>query len=356
MPVIRVLLGDNEVHRCSFDKDILSIGRSRDNDVVIENLAVSRNHARLRRTEEGTYVVSDLNSANGTFLNGVQITKSQIKHGDEIAIGKYRLLFEDQPIADAEMIGDAFGADRTIIVEQAPTARLLVVKGKQKDHVFRIEKYETTLGRGPDNDIRIHDWFASKRHAMILRQGAKFFIKDTGSWKGTYLNGQRVKEAPLMTSEEIKIGTTVLRFYIPRDDESKRLIATPAPTRDLEKPKAALEAPGGLPASTGAPSLAAPAPQQEPSDGVPPPSAAEATAEAYATPLELTPPGIEDESPTRPPIAETSEPAGPPPEPMDPRKREHEIRMWERALQNRSEVVRKEAAKMLKKLTGKDYA
>ncbi|MCD6385058.1 FHA domain-containing protein, partial [Candidatus Sumerlaeota bacterium] len=90
MTEIIVKLGDNVVHKYFFDKDILNIGRARDNDIVIENLAVSRNHARIRRVE-GKYILTDLNSANGTFVNGVRITKTEIMHNDVITIGKHNL-------------------------------------------------------------------------------------------------------------------------------------------------------------------------------------------------------------------------------------------------------------------------
>lgn len=76
MPEIVVSLGDNVVHKYFFEKDVLSIGRGRDNDIVIENLAVSRNHSRIKR-QNGKYVLIDLNSANGTYVNGVKITKTE---------------------------------------------------------------------------------------------------------------------------------------------------------------------------------------------------------------------------------------------------------------------------------------
>ena len=81
MPELTLKLGDSVIERYVFDKDVVSLGRSRDNDIVVENLAVSRNHARVKR-QSGKFVLTDLNSANGTYVNGVRISKTEIVDGD----------------------------------------------------------------------------------------------------------------------------------------------------------------------------------------------------------------------------------------------------------------------------------
>jgi len=155
MPEIIVKLGDNVVYRYSFDKDIISVGRSRDNDIVIENLSVSRNHARIRN-QDGKYILTDLNSANGTLVNGMRVTKTEIQDEDVITIGKHTLEFLTKALTEEQVISDAFGSDRTMIVDKAPTGCLMVIKGKQKEQEFKINKYETYIGRASNNDIRLH--------------------------------------------------------------------------------------------------------------------------------------------------------------------------------------------------------
>ena len=76
MQWITVKLGDTVVQQHPIEKDVISIGRARDNEIVIENLSVSRNHARIRREGE-SFAIADLNSANGTFVNGVKISGKQ---------------------------------------------------------------------------------------------------------------------------------------------------------------------------------------------------------------------------------------------------------------------------------------
>jgi hypothetical protein len=73
--------------------DRLTIGRSRDSDIFLEDLAVSRLHATVYREPTGLYVVRDENSANGTTVNGQRITEQPLEEGDEIGLGQTILTF-----------------------------------------------------------------------------------------------------------------------------------------------------------------------------------------------------------------------------------------------------------------------
>lgn len=218
MPELVVKLGDNIVHKYYFDKDIISVGRSRDNDVVIENLSISRNHCRIR-LEGNSYILSDLNSANGTFVNGVKMSKTELFDKDVVSIGKHNIEFINTPLSDEQLISDVFGADKTMVLDKTPSICLIVTKGKQKNQEFKITNYETYIGRSTENDISIHDWFVSKRHAKIIRHGSAYFIKDLGSWKGTHINGKVIKECQLNDDDEIQLGSSKLKVKIIKDDE-----------------------------------------------------------------------------------------------------------------------------------------
>ncbi|HRR99366.1 MAG TPA: FHA domain-containing protein [Candidatus Sumerlaeia bacterium] len=213
MPEMIVKLGDKVVQKYFFDKEVMSIGRARDNDIVIENLSVSRNHARVRQSE-GKYILTDLNSANGTFVNNVRINKIELQDNDTITIGKHTIQFMNKKLSDEQLITDAFGAERTMIVDRTPAARLIIDKGKQKDQEFRIAKEETYIGRATDNEICLHDWFVSKKHALILRQGQNYFLRDLKSWRGSMLNGKFTREAPLKDGDTLQFGSTVMIFKL----------------------------------------------------------------------------------------------------------------------------------------------
>jgi hypothetical protein len=76
---------------------VLRIGRADDNDVVLADLRVSRRHAELRRSPGGEYEIADLDSYNGTFLNGQRITRAVVTEADDIGIGlaSFRLVGDE---------------------------------------------------------------------------------------------------------------------------------------------------------------------------------------------------------------------------------------------------------------------
>lgn len=77
------------------DRDRVTVGKSDDNDVVLDDATVSRLHAVLEQFPAG-WCVTDLGSANGTFLNGERIWAQQrLRHGDEVRVGRTRLLFRN---------------------------------------------------------------------------------------------------------------------------------------------------------------------------------------------------------------------------------------------------------------------
>ena len=86
---ITLELKDTILDTFKIDKDEITIGRNSANDITINNLAVSDRHARIVRDQSG-YFVEDLNSTNGTFVNGRKINRIGIGGHQEITIGSYR--------------------------------------------------------------------------------------------------------------------------------------------------------------------------------------------------------------------------------------------------------------------------
>ncbi len=90
MLTILLKFNDKILKTIESDKNEIVIGRNAENDIVIENLAVSKQHARIVK-QDGTYYVEDLNSTNGTYLNKIRITKNDLNNNDIIIIGKHSL-------------------------------------------------------------------------------------------------------------------------------------------------------------------------------------------------------------------------------------------------------------------------
>lgn len=71
----------------------LSLGRDTANQIMIGDSAVSRKHCAISEVSPGVYEISDLESHNGTFVNGVQINRTSIRHGDRIRVGTSEFVF-----------------------------------------------------------------------------------------------------------------------------------------------------------------------------------------------------------------------------------------------------------------------
>ncbi len=78
------------------DKDVTTAGRHPESDIFLDDITVSRKHAELRRSE-GKFSVHDLGSLNGTYVNRQQVDDTQLANGDEIQIGKFKLVFFTAP-------------------------------------------------------------------------------------------------------------------------------------------------------------------------------------------------------------------------------------------------------------------
>ena len=87
-----VLRGPNAGSRFLLDTDIVTAGRHPDSDIFLDDITVSRRHAELRRTSGG-FAVRDVGSLNGTYVNRDRIDSVGLSNGDEVQVGKYRLVY-----------------------------------------------------------------------------------------------------------------------------------------------------------------------------------------------------------------------------------------------------------------------
>lgn len=91
--------GPNAGSRFLLDSDLVTAGRHPDSDVFLDDVTVSRRHAEFRRSGDG-FVVRDVGSLNGTYVNRDRVDEVGLGNGDEVQVGKYRLVYYaavDQP-------------------------------------------------------------------------------------------------------------------------------------------------------------------------------------------------------------------------------------------------------------------
>ncbi|HYI56925.1 MAG TPA: FHA domain-containing protein [Microlunatus sp.] len=88
--------GPNAGSRFLLNTDQVSAGRHQDSDIFLDDISVSRRHATFTRTPDGT-VLTDRGSLNGTYVNRDLVDSTLLRHGDEVQIGKFRLIFFASP-------------------------------------------------------------------------------------------------------------------------------------------------------------------------------------------------------------------------------------------------------------------
>ena len=219
----------------------LKIGRKTDNDVVIDNLAVSGHHAKIDSVGDG-FVFIDLKSKNGSFVNEELVTSHWLNDGDTINIGKHSLRFsyfdsEVQPKdAQSEM-------DKTMVMdtneyrsmieksdpkEEAATQTVTVdpkevIKKPIRGYITYLSGGEGTLalknkltkiGKEPSSDIVVKGWAVGKTAATISRTRDGYFFSYVDGFSKPKINNKKVSKKPhkLADSDIIEIGGFKLQF------------------------------------------------------------------------------------------------------------------------------------------------
>ncbi len=191
-----------------------TIGRTSANQIHIADPTISRQHARITVQSDGVFI-QDLDSANGTFVNGRRITGlTPLRAGDTLQIGTTIKLSVSQPGAPEAVsdLGATYipgpGADSPAVVS---AFSLVVQQGPQPGQTFPLVDGTQTIGRAPGNEIHIAEPTISKQHARLTVQSNGVFVQDLGSANGTFVNGQRITNAtPLKAGDTLQIGSSVV--------------------------------------------------------------------------------------------------------------------------------------------------
>ncbi len=212
----------------ALSRQVVLLGRERDNDILLETDLASRYHAELR-LERGRAYLLDRGSMNGTSVNGQKIWGLMpLQDGDLLEVGGQRFRYEDlhsqaqkSARATSTRAGElGAGSDETarlpaLIAQPATVAggKLLLSGGAGAGQVFALDKAIITIGRGSDCDIAIADASISRQHAQIVRQEMGWYLQDLGSRNGTAINGQRLgAPARLEDGDLLTVGNIPLRY------------------------------------------------------------------------------------------------------------------------------------------------
>ena len=198
------------------------LGRDAGCDFTLSHKAVSRRHARLE-LRDGRLTLTDLGSANGTFVNGKRVRESVLDVGDEVRfdVKPFRVQGPDdsgrtttRPAAGAHAtrVRSAVGAAGATPPAK-PAGRLEVVGGMEAKS-FGLTKAKCVIGRAAESDIELAADSVSSRHAQLERTGDGWRLTDLQSTNGTFVNDRRVDSAGLKPGDRVRFGNVEVRLVL----------------------------------------------------------------------------------------------------------------------------------------------
>jgi FHA domain-containing protein len=218
----------------------VSIGRSPDNGLVIDNPAVSHYHARVFN-EEGRLMLEDFGSMNGTFVNGQRVKMVTLKPGDSVGIGKHTIVVTDSrdvrassldfkqtrppaPKIKETMMLDtkerrdflhqvaAVGESAQVAPARLRIATLLVLRGRTDQREYTLNDKLTVIGKSAMATVKLRGWFAPKAAAQINRRDDNFYYIG-GADKIPSVNGYPVlRPTKLSSGDIIEVSGLQLEF------------------------------------------------------------------------------------------------------------------------------------------------
>jgi hypothetical protein len=187
-------------------KERTTLGRRPYNDIVIDNLAVSGEHAVLLSVGEDVFI-EDLNSTNGTYINGKAIKKQLLSNGDVIEIGKYRIKYIGGEVADYEKTMVLRPGSLPPPAPPLPTVQMLpasikVLNGGAAGREVLLTKAVTTVGK-PGTQV-----------ASIAKRPTGYVLAHVEGDQRPTVNGSPLGEGvvPLKNGDIIELAGTQMQF------------------------------------------------------------------------------------------------------------------------------------------------
>jgi len=240
MPKLVLKFENSVLQEVPVNSKEVSIGRSPDNALVIDNPAVSHYHARVFR-EEDRIMLEDFGSLNGTFVNGQRVKMVTLNPGDSVAIGKHTIVVSDSRDLDGFAVGNGAAKaaapkiTETVILDtkerrafmqqvvaggessQVAPARLkvpslVVRKGKTNQKEYALSDKLTVVGKSALATVKLTSWFAPRAAAQINRREDQSYYVGAAD-KTPSVNGQPIdRPTKLSPGDVIAVAGVELEF------------------------------------------------------------------------------------------------------------------------------------------------
>lgn len=204
-----VSLDNVVIKEVQITKDRTTLGRRPYNDIVIDNLAVSGEHAVLLAVGDDVFI-EDLNSTNGTYINGKAIKKQLLAHNDTVEIGKYRIKYLTEEVMEYERTmvlrpGSVFPGTSAVVPPPAASllpASIKVLNGGAAGREVLLTKVVTTVGK-PGMQV-----------ASIAKRPTGYVLSHVEGDLRPSVNGQSLGDdvRPLKNGDVIELAGTQMQF------------------------------------------------------------------------------------------------------------------------------------------------
>jgi pSer/pThr/pTyr-binding forkhead associated (FHA) protein len=222
------------------DETRLTVGRERHNDIVVDDPAVSREHAAITAVGHD-HILEDLGSANGTFVNGARTSRRILQHGDVVALGEHHLRYLNPKVAadidlertmyipgiavrqppDAAAPAPAEGElalpARAVPRTNFPRGHAWMMAGPRAGQVLELDAIVTLFGK------------AGAQSAVVTRRPRGYYVTHVSGRRFPRVNGRAIGDAPLLLKhgDIVEVGGEKLEFTLDEDDRPR----TPARRR-----------------------------------------------------------------------------------------------------------------------------
>jgi pSer/pThr/pTyr-binding forkhead associated (FHA) protein len=222
----------------------VSIGRSPENGLVIDNPAVSHYHARVF-SEEGRLMLEDFGSMNGTFVNGQRVKMVTLKPGDSVGIGKHTIVISESRELDGFASGNgnakpaapkinetvmldtkerreflqkvaAVGESSQVAPSRLKVPTLIVRKGRTNQREYALNDKLTVIGKSGMATVKLKGWFAPKAAVQITRREDHSYYIGAAD-KIPSVNGQPILQPTILSSGDIIAVAGVELEFVYRD-------------------------------------------------------------------------------------------------------------------------------------------
>ena len=226
MAKLILMFKDQVMQEFPFFRESMTIGRNPENNIQIDNLAVSGHHAKIDKVGS-RFILTDLQSTNSTFVNDKKIVSHSLKDRDKIQIGKHVILFLSSETDRAEQsgIGETMilntAQQRELLAKQEAAAGQDIKKigvlsflGRTEIGEVKLIKKLSRIGKADNCEVKLSGLFMGATAAAISKRPSGYTITFTGGMTKLKVNGQVIKDSVQLNDyDTIELGSYKLQFY-----------------------------------------------------------------------------------------------------------------------------------------------